>query len=1171
MATIFEDDFNSYEDGNLVGQGGWIDIKDGVAYQVQGTIVKEGAKAVYKPSYGADHPRIYKTGTPTSEGRITFYVRKPATNDRFFLIVEKTLDSNSVGVWFSDDGNIKYYNGVEWVTIQSYNADQWYCVEAEWWDDAGTKKAHVRIDGGDWAATYNVPGNPDTLDLVRFYTDATDVAYIDYIAEYPYVPVETYKIEKSLKYCIVKTPSAKTKSLKYTCYEVIAIDKSLKYCVIVTPTKKTKSLKYSVSTSTKIEKSLRYDIPPVFDKRGFVYGTSSQSDPGNVAPGSSGYDTYVEDTGNFVAGAFEKTLINLVKGQTYYVRAYAHNDAGYGYGNEVSFTAKTDVKLTKSLKYCVIATTKIEKGLIYKALLAIAIQKALKYTVITTPTKKTKSLQYNIFLGSTKVEKGLIYRVRTDTKTQKGLIYKALLAIVVQKTLKYCVLTTPSAKTKSLKYDIFLGSTKIEKSLKYCVLTDTKIEKSLQYSALPSIAIQKALKYATITTPSALTKSLKYVVNPPPPQEISSGKVVVASDSTVATTPEDINGLSFDITLKNEGYIMAFMSLTSNIGLSDKKKGYFLININGVDSPVIIRYHFKEKDGNVEVIFRSGLLEAGQYTVKGRHYTEVGVTLTSKNITLVAFPTEDEGGNRIKSAYDAVASDSVTGVEIEDIDGLTQDITTDFLSFIFAMIVGSVFTSIKDKLYRLILSINGKEMEVDRFLDSVDDVAAIGLACRTQLPETAGAVNIKGRHASEAGVTGTIAPAILVGLDLATKSGEAGYVVPSGQICVEGAELSTISTVLEDMPTVVTQVTLTQEAHIFAVLTFEMESEKGDMDNHFAISINGVDFEEHGRTSNVKLDRAVITIVARTTTKLEAGTYTIKGRWRTTAGNTLRAINDLSLVAIGLETTTQDLPTHLLRSLDYKVRDSKSVTKGLEYAVVSEAEAIKIEKSLSYNIFLEKITIQKGLIYKIAVEYYIPLSLKYVVETTPIAITKALGYNIYLGATQIPKSLQYAVRKAVGITKGLVYKVLPSIAITKTLKYCVLSTPAAKQKELWYAIITAPTALTKGLEYRVLTIPSAITKSLAYEVLTETKIEKSLHYEIFSEQAITKSLKYTIVSVPTAIQKTLEYQVLTIPAAITKSLHYEVKKYPYEPFDPYEPDSSPYEPKIPPPYIPLPK
>jgi hypothetical protein len=70
------------------------------------------------------------------------------------------------------------------------------------------------------------------------------------------------------------------------------------------------------------------------DKRGFVYGSGSiPSDPGSVAPGSSGYDNYVEDLGSYTPGAFTKER-SLSVGEIMYYRAYAHNSMGYSYGAE---------------------------------------------------------------------------------------------------------------------------------------------------------------------------------------------------------------------------------------------------------------------------------------------------------------------------------------------------------------------------------------------------------------------------------------------------------------------------------------------------------------------------------------------------------------------------------------------------------------------------------------------------------------------------------------------------------------------------------------------------------------------------------------------------------------------------------------------------------------------
>jgi len=73
------------------------------------------------------------------------------------------------------------------------------------------------------------------------------------------------------------------------------------------------------------------------DKRGFVYDYVTHGDPGDTAPAVSDYAKYVEDSNSYGAGTFTKTLIDLWRGAKTFVRAYAHNSAGYAFGGEVSF------------------------------------------------------------------------------------------------------------------------------------------------------------------------------------------------------------------------------------------------------------------------------------------------------------------------------------------------------------------------------------------------------------------------------------------------------------------------------------------------------------------------------------------------------------------------------------------------------------------------------------------------------------------------------------------------------------------------------------------------------------------------------------------------------------------------------------------------------------------
>jgi len=77
-------------------------------------------------------------------------------------------------------------------------------------------------------------------------------------------------------------------------------------------------------------------------ERGFVYDTTSQTQPGDVSPASSSYGSVENETGTFGIGTYTLGLTGLTKGTTYYVRAYAKNTEGYAYSaGEVSFATPT--------------------------------------------------------------------------------------------------------------------------------------------------------------------------------------------------------------------------------------------------------------------------------------------------------------------------------------------------------------------------------------------------------------------------------------------------------------------------------------------------------------------------------------------------------------------------------------------------------------------------------------------------------------------------------------------------------------------------------------------------------------------------------------------------------------------------------------------------------------
>ena len=87
------------------------------------------------------------------------------------------------------------------------------------------------------------------------------------------------------------------------------------------------------------------------DARGLVVDTSSHESPGNTGPVTSGYRYQISEIGKFGTGPFSIKMAGLKPGTKYYYRAYAHNVAGWGYGNAVAFTTKEEGVWKKITSY----------------------------------------------------------------------------------------------------------------------------------------------------------------------------------------------------------------------------------------------------------------------------------------------------------------------------------------------------------------------------------------------------------------------------------------------------------------------------------------------------------------------------------------------------------------------------------------------------------------------------------------------------------------------------------------------------------------------------------------------------------------------------------------------------------------------------------------------------
>ena len=159
--AIVEDNFNSYSDGPVVGQGGGWGGNNSYCYEffVQGTTVLEGTKALHC-TCAADNV-IIKTGTPLSYGTQGFYFKTEnregwasGSKVEFRLMDSPGWPPNDLcRVDFKQDGTVSFLKGREVeVNFATFNDNEWIRLEMEW--RANDSKARYRVNDENWTDWY---------------------------------------------------------------------------------------------------------------------------------------------------------------------------------------------------------------------------------------------------------------------------------------------------------------------------------------------------------------------------------------------------------------------------------------------------------------------------------------------------------------------------------------------------------------------------------------------------------------------------------------------------------------------------------------------------------------------------------------------------------------------------------------------------------------------------------------------------------------------------------------------------------------------------------------------------------------------------------------------------------------------------------------------------------
>lgn len=418
---------------------------------------------------------------------------------------------------------------------------------------------------------------------------------------------------KSVKYSVVATPAAKTKSERYALRSTPAPPtKSLKYAVPTTPAAKTKSAQYKVTdwwlpTALTVTKGsiVSGTLQSVYNDVGgdyLILAEQAGAPPGFqydftfknanlIAP--HGYELHVHYWYSGSAGHNIK-LLQYNFTTTAWVNVTAATDdfpqaAGFGVV-DIQLLTGADYFGTNELRIRIdhVSAGNVTHEFQIDELMLVHfedITKSLTYTVKTTPTAPTKSLEYVVTSASAPVDIELDaqYAVTTTpAATELDLAYEIKSPVAPTKSLKYtvtataspveldagytvtttpaateldagyAVVTTPAAPTKSLAYTVRSANAAITKSLAYRVTTSpaiqraakyvvtivaSAIEHALAYAVASQQAIQHTAKYTVPSTPAAKTKGLAYRVTTETPVTKS---LTYAVPSTPAATELDL-------------------------------------------------------------------------------------------------------------------------------------------------------------------------------------------------------------------------------------------------------------------------------------------------------------------------------------------------------------------------------------------------------------------------------------------------------------------------------------------------------------------------------------------------------------------------------------------------------------------------------------------------------
>jgi len=283
----------------------------------------------------------------------------------------------------------------EWISPTGHLPGSGWADEIKAYDDDTDTRAYINVPEGTWSPFIILTHTAILCTKIRFYAyhssywvDEVDVD-IHYAGFWHNLYQGSFEGMEWVEKAIGSSQTVSNMRFRFHCFAGNGDGRAELYeaelyslTISVPPTVTTQAVTDILSTTATGNGNITAtgigDDGVIVSKRGICWNTTGSP---TVADNKS------EETGDFGTGAFTRPITELLPGTHYYVRAYAYNNKGYGYGEEVEFTTDMVVpEVTTQDVTDILATTGTARGTITNLGGENSTVRGFEYGLTKTPT-----------------------------------------------------------------------------------------------------------------------------------------------------------------------------------------------------------------------------------------------------------------------------------------------------------------------------------------------------------------------------------------------------------------------------------------------------------------------------------------------------------------------------------------------------------------------------------------------------------------------------------------------------------------------------------------------------------------------------------------------------------------------------------------------------------------